>query len=510
MVDLFVQAFGSPAASTAPVENSPTAGSVSYSNSPPPARRTPARRTGAAPGGASAENAGNDTGNAGNAPPPPPPPLPLHQQRVSRRQMESIVQATNKQHQKQNTREAYNAKQLQYLEFCDACYSTEPPAYRHLVDPDKTYYFIFYQTFRNKYEAKGRQGREKFDLSDYHYVTQRWGHYAFGEDSVQIPDPEKPLSEKSLDQYRSAIRDLHTEQFAARINRYTWNEIWTIYSKRLIQVAAGRSKRVARANNEERVDAATEPFYHVGQIPVIEKTFWDHGCNTRYVRSVFASLRHRFNFLMDVAAILRNESLVLADLSDLGCFNVRRAEDHDAMPIALMMIHTGKTVKKNSPPQFGRATRHKDVYSCPLGALGMYLLYRFEHGCDPQFKDVDVEYFVRDNSWFNIKLLVKFDNEPGVDGKPGENEKKMSQDPFVTAIKKNLQKNHIHSKHYGHLGRCVGPLIAEFNELEPDLIKVLGKFFAHCCALFARLLGAVTNTFTNTFTCFSLLFSFLS
>ena len=49
---------------------------------------------------------------------------------------------------------------------------------------------------------------------------------------------------------------------------------------------------------------------------------------------------------MNFAAILRNESISLAEFSDCRHFIVQRKEDHDPMLVLLLIIGTGKTIKK--------------------------------------------------------------------------------------------------------------------------------------------------------------------
>ena len=81
------------------------------------------------------------------------------------------------------------------------------------------------------------------------------------------------------------------------------------------------------------------------------------------------------------------------------------------MLVKLMKIATGKTVESDGPSQYGRATRHKDVFQCPIGAEAVYLFFHF---------DCTREWFMESNlsdycfpdmhfnkAWFDIKLLVE-------------------------------------------------------------------------------------------------------
>jgi hypothetical protein len=232
-----------------------------------------------------------------------------------------------------------------------------------------------------------------------------------------------------------------------------------------MSIAKGRKKRIKKKNYAEKVEAETSPFHSYNQIGEVEFAFWLQGCTagaTVSPRKTFCSLRNRFNFLMNFTAVLRNESITLAELSDCRHFFVQRREDIDPMIIFLLCIGTGKTIKSDSPPQYGRATRHMDVFQCSISALGFYLLHRFDVNGEwtnpPDFRE--------NSSWFDVKMLTDFG---------GESTKTMGQRPFQQAVKDVFGELGICANHHGHFGRVAGPIYLEFKELSPELIKVLGK-----------------------------------
>ena len=59
----------------------------------------------------------------------------------------------------------------------------------------------------------------------------------------------------------------------------------------------------------------------------------------------------------------------------------------------------GKTCKVKA--QFGKVMRHRVAELCPIGALGLYLMARFELTKEPHEFD-----FLTNSSWFNHKLLI--------------------------------------------------------------------------------------------------------
>lgn len=114
--------------------------------------------------------------------------------------------------------------------------------------------------------------------------------------------------------------------------------------------------------------------------------------------------------------------------------------------------------------QFGRSIRHKDVRRCAVGAFGFYLLLRFfvskemDEGNRPDFTE--------NKTWFKSKILT--------DGSLN-NEKEMQKKSYTKAIRKVFKELKIVSSHFGHWGRVSAPVELELNELDPELIRLLGK-----------------------------------
>lgn len=122
----------------------------------------------------------------------------------------------------------------------------------------------------------------------------------------------------------------------------------------------------------------------------------------------------------------------------------------------------GKT--NNGQTLYGRLMRHKDVRMCGFGALAFYLLYRFqctgEMSPPPDFTD--------NSTWFDIKLLV--------DCTSSSNSKAMNSNIYARAIKEVLKELGIFTNHYLHIGRVLGPILAEFNEAPSGDIQCLGNW----------------------------------
>ena len=63
-------------------------------------------------------------------------------------------------------------------------------------------------------------------------------------------------------------------------------------------------------------------------------------------------------------------------------------------------MQTGEGKTNTGKAVFGRILRHLDPRLCGIGALGLYLLMRFN--CTKEYELFDLK---NNKSWFNVKLL---------------------------------------------------------------------------------------------------------
>jgi hypothetical protein len=390
---------------------------------------------------------------------------------------------------KDNTKKAYAPKVNEFKGFCDHCYGFLAESMRYTVDPERLYRFLFYHVFREKKEALGRKRGESaaFDPEDYDRVLVTYSGLLStlsvtvgeGVSTENVPDPQKPLGYDQINTYRSAVKGYWGQQYELNANRLKWDEeINTPSVKKLMSIVKGRKKRVKKQSYAEKVEAEASPFHAYHQIGNVERSYWLQGCSSGSEpavcpRKTFASLRNRYNFLMNFTAILRNESITIAELSDCRHFDVQRKEDHDPMVVFLLTIGTGKTIKGEAPSQYGRATRHMDVFQCSIGAFGFYLLQRFE--VNGEFVEGNLPDFRENSDWFDIKLLCEFG---------GDAKQEMTQRPFQKSVKDIFASLGIFANHHGHFGRVTGPIYAEFKELPQEMIKILGKWLCFVCFFF--------------------------
>jgi hypothetical protein len=103
------------------------------------------------------------------------------------------------------------------------------------------------------------------------------------------------------------------------------------------------------------------------------------------------------------SGILRSESLYRAELSDfMGVTLNDNKSDIHPMFVMVNQIAIGKT--NHGRTLYGRATRHKDVRLCCVGALSFYLHCRiFLSG---ELQSLSPEDWLDNRNWFDIKLLA--------------------------------------------------------------------------------------------------------
>jgi hypothetical protein len=109
--------------------------------------------------------------------------------------------------------------------------------------------------------------------------------------------------------------------------------------------------------------------------------------------------------------------------------------------------------------------RHKQVLRCAFGAFGFYLLYRFFRS--GEMDDENRPDFSVNEEWFDIKILT--------DGTSENNMIQLQARTYTAPIKKILKFLKIIASHFGHWGHVHGPVELKFEEVPPELIRILGK-----------------------------------
>ena len=204
-----------------------------------------------------------------------------------------------------------------------------------------------------------------------------------------------------------------------------------------------RKHRVHKANFDEKLTSKMAPYAVAEEIPNIENYFFHkHGSSLHFCVS---SLRDRFTLLQTTFGILRGESMFKSELSDLIDIKFKCRETASMIHVGVMQIFEGKTNKTKT--LYGRVLRHRDPFLCAMGALGFYLLVRFE-----VTKECDKFDMSKNKKWFNIKVLT--DTQKCKDNTVG-----MTDKPYADAVREACKALGIITKHFAHIGRAAGAAI---------------------------------------------------
>jgi hypothetical protein len=166
--------------------------------------------------------------------------------------------------------------------------------------------------------------------------------------------------------------------------------------KKLMDLVKTRHVSLAKINFDESLKNASMRFQIIDKIPDTEEGFWKRNGIKKNFHC--ASLRDKYFYLFAVTGIVRGESPIGAELSDM--FSIVKEDEgppgHDAV-ILVMQIIEGKT--NIGIFVWGRTMRHKNVNMRSIGALVFCLMSWFE-------VTGEIFDFETNKSWFNRKLRV--------------------------------------------------------------------------------------------------------
>lgn len=364
---------------------------------------------------------------------------------------------------------------------CDYQYPLLSEASRHLVDEPKAFVFLCHTAYRpQKKRGRAKRGEQKvlFDQEsfsrlvnglDLNQAAESESHSASisqqepGRDS----EPAKKLCQHDvLNQAYNALLELLSEQHEENTNLTT--EVQITGSRRITflrDVVRRRKNHQRKRGYEEKVGHEVSPFTNHERLPDIERAMFEHSSGTLLNGTV--SLRNRFFHLYTTQALQRAESPFDADLSDLVSFRYQSEREPHSYLIIILQMFQGKTNGDNV--LFGRVLRHKKVESCSEGALALYLLGRFE-----LTGELDAMDFTSNSKWFDSKLLV--DLQPTSHGGAQDFTKALNYSSYTKWQKRLFQRLGIHSNHWLHFGRTMGPLTLQLEELEDPITKALGNW----------------------------------
>lgn len=391
---------------------------------------------------------------------------------ANERVLVDAVAALNAANRKANTAAAYDSKSLEWNEFCDHAYVGEPLSIRYAVNGNKLGNFLRYHAFRNKRKQGGRKrgARSAFDSSEYDRILSEMSEHIRqmqANPDYVIPDPDNPIGYDQMNTYTSTVYNIYAEQRRCGANGLSWDMIRNEPNvAEVLNMVKRRKGLIKWARHDEKLDEQFQPFQSLEQVPRVEQFLWDYGNGGdggTNRKSAFVGLRTRMTFLWCYSGVLRSESIFLGELSDLFDFGFERDDHSDVMDVVVLQMRTGKTVD-NGIAQYGRAMRHKEVTLCAVGALSMYLMYRFDYS--GEMEDCRRPDFLDNSAWFDIKLLT--------DG-TCNNTKEMGTPSYTNVMAGCFKSLAIFSNWLSHWGRHYASAAMEMMDCPEPQQERLGK-----------------------------------
>lgn len=262
--------------------------------------------------------------------PPPPPSI-----NVTTKSMKGAIRKMDKESTPRNTMNNYKTKIQEFKLFCNWKYdSVADENFRHLVDGEKVYTFMYYQAMRNKRKTGGKNKKEeiKFDPQDYISVVNRAENLA---NTNNFSDPNDPLGFSQLNIYRAALYNLHDEQRSNGKNPYNWQTVWGRDCVLLFKHIKARKPRINRKQYNEKLQTPFSPYSCVEDVTHIESELWNLGQDGNQ-KIGYASIRNRFVFLFTLSGILRCESVYRAEWCHM--FNVIISPPSDPHDMNVMFL----------------------------------------------------------------------------------------------------------------------------------------------------------------------------
>jgi hypothetical protein len=257
--------------------------------------------------------------------------------------LEQAVLLIQKSYTPDSSNKIYDGKTIEYFQYCDYCYPHD--IYSKILDAQKVYKFMFYQTFRSQKARGGPRVQNdqiviKFDAVKYEEVMARYQTWMSGNDGVEPPEPLKPVQLSTIDQYKAVFRYIHKQQCAKRVSSSVWEQIWTLPLVELHRLVKNRRGAVKKSNYEEKLEAEFAPYAAVDKYDKIEHEMWIRGKHSH--RSAGTWLRHRYCLLHTTSGILRCESMYGAELSDFLGLWIKKAEDPHPLFLMITQLALGK------------------------------------------------------------------------------------------------------------------------------------------------------------------------
>ena len=163
-----------------------------------------------------------------------------------------------------NTKLAYDGKQMEFLEFCEYEHPSNPTLGLNssTVTPGKVFEFLYYVSRRAKRKSGIR--KVKFDSAEYEIIKNNVDYCA-----------ECPIGESTMKHYHDALMRLCQMKIDAGTNNFTKEQIMSESTKFLIKSVRMRKARVEQQNCVQKNTYSTHSFEVAKKLLEIEQWMWE-------------------------------------------------------------------------------------------------------------------------------------------------------------------------------------------------------------------------------------------
>lgn len=197
-----------------------------------------------------------------------------------------------------------------------------------------------------------------------------------------------PLGKESIEGYCKAIVDLFKEQLALGDNMASNHPRGKALKSFLESLQRNEDARKRSVYSDRGLGTMLDGYTDEEMRSISKYFFANHGNS---------GFRNRLDFLLGHNTLTRGESRRAYQLADI--FMIKALKEGPTDCWALVTIMKQGKCNQFGRIEYGAAFRNKDILICPVGALGLYLFWRFHVEGEP-FPDMS-----RRSKWYDIHLL---------------------------------------------------------------------------------------------------------
>ena len=238
---------------------------------------------------------------------------------------------------KKNTPLAYESKLAEYDQYCDIVYRCQRPNERYTIQQYKVFKYMLYVAFREQ-KKKGKGSKPGFVLSEYNRIMRGLKN-GLNSKTVSLIEPKNGIGYNVMNTTKAALRRRWMQEREKGINNSTQEQVFGVTFDQLMRIVQERKPRRDKRMCVEKVDKDSAGMDAVEHIDSIENELFKEGITKRNCKkTIHCALRNRFFFLATISSLLRGESVIKMELSDLLRIVHKGTRDEHPLFILVMQI----------------------------------------------------------------------------------------------------------------------------------------------------------------------------